>query len=244
MNYEVYHLSRWERTKVLGIAAIGIILVTRLFYDNYWGLLGYPFLVVFLWKRSKEKGRHKRKEQLLREFMDALRVVNTSLSAGLSIENAWMEAKKEILALHGNGAMYMELQGLEQQLALSHTVEEWLSEFAERSGVDSIQSFADVFSYAKRCGGNLTVIVDRTTQQMREKFDTEAEIQVLLAKRRLEQKVMEVIPVLILGYLRLSSGDYMEALYGNLLGAAIMTGCLIVYGISIYWANQILAIEV
>ncbi len=245
MNYDNYHLSVKEQGKVLGISAIVTWLVARLFYDSYLPFLAYPFFLFLFWKQGVAEGKQRQKQRLSAQFLDALRTVNTALNAGMAVENAWKEAKQEVALLHGRkSAMYKELEELERELSMSKTVEEWLLDFGERSRVESIQSFADVFSYAKRSGGNLSAIVARTTAQMREKQDTEAEIQVMVANRRLEQKIMETLPLFMLAYLKISSAEYMGAMYGNWLGISIMTACLGVYAVSIYLANRILCIEV
>jgi tight adherence protein B len=60
----------------------------------------------------------------------------------------------------------------------------------------------------------------------------------------MEQKVMNVIPLFILAYLRISSGDYLDVLYGNLFGVSVMSGCLLVYAAAIVVSERLLAIHV
>ncbi len=45
--------------------------------------------------------------QLAKEFVDTLRSISAALLAGFSIENAWKEAEKEILALYGEKILYV-----------------------------------------------------------------------------------------------------------------------------------------
>ena len=78
---------------------------------------------------------------------------------------------------------------------------------------------------------------------MRARHDTEREIQVLIASRKLEQHVMNVIPIFILAYLKLTFGDFLLPLYVNLFGICFMTGCLGTYGVTILLADKILDIQ-
>ena len=79
---------------------------------------------------------------------------------------------------------------------------------------------------------------------MKDKQETEEEIQILAASKKLEQKIMNVIPVLILAYLKITSGDYLSTLYGNLFGVLFMTGCLAAYGAALVLSDRILDIRV
>lgn len=50
-------------------------------------------------------------------------------------------------------------------------------------------------------------IIDATSRHMRVRHETEREIQVQIASRKMEQKVMNVIPLFILLYLKVTSMD-------------------------------------
>jgi tight adherence protein B len=224
-----------------GISAV----VAYLFYDSAWALLAFPVFVVFLYRREIRIERLRQKDELAGQFLDALRVVSTALLAGLSMENAWKEAQKEIGHLYGESSpMYRELQMLNQSVALSVPLEQQLEEFARRSGVEDISSFSEIFSFAKRSGGDFVAIIGTTTEHMRKKRDTENEIEILITARKTEQKVMNVIPILILAYLRVSSDGYLDVLYKNPVGILFMSLCLAAYGVAIYAAERIMAIRV
>ena len=55
---------------------------------------------------------------------------------------------------------------------------------------------------------------------------------------------MNGIPVFILAYLKLTSADYMEVLYGNMVGIIFMTVCLVAYGGAILLSEKIVNISV
>ena len=54
---------------------------------------------------------------------------------------------------------------------------------------------------------------------------------------------MNVVPIFILAYLKLTSGAFLAPLYGNLFGVLFMTACLVVYGVTILLADKILDIQ-
>jgi tight adherence protein B len=244
MDYRNYRLSKKEKLRCLATAAgLGAVLA-YLFYESIWGLVLLPFLYFVLRKRAWNAGREKVQERLAKSFLDALRTLSAALLAGFSMENAWREAQKEVGALYGKeDLLYRELEQMNQSVALNIPIENLIEDFAVRSGNTDIVSFSEVFAFAKRSGGNFVTIIEGTSEHMRAKYETEREIQVLVASRRMEQKIMNVIPILILAYLKVTSMDFLDILYGNAGGALFMTGCLLAYGGSILLAEKILRIK-
>lgn len=244
MEYGVYHLSCREHMICLAKTVGLTFLIAYLFYQHWLGVLLAPVFYCFLYKRAKKERIKTRQNQLAMQFLDALRTISASLQASYSMENAWREAAREVENLYGKDAiMLRELEEINHSLALNIPIEKLLEQFAVRSGNADIMSFSEVFSFAKRNGGNFASIIEETSEHMRARYDTEREIQVLVASRKLEQRVMNVVPLFILAYLKLTSGDFLAPLYGNPAGVIFMTGCLIVYGITVFLADKILDIQ-
>lgn len=245
MDYNVYRLSLKEHMMLLvtSLAAGGI--VSYLFYESLLGLLLAPIFYVLLKMRKIHQEIQKRKVTLSEQFMDALKAVSTALLAGYSMENAWLEAQKELELLHGREAlMYQEIEEMNRAVQMNVPLEKKIEEFANRSGVEAIASFAEIFSFAKRSGGNFVQIIDSTTQRMCGKFETEREIEVMVASKKMEQKVMDVVPIGIVAYLKISAMGTLDILYGNFFGVCFMTGCLALYVGAIYLSERILDIRV
>lgn len=245
MDYSKYTLAPQEMGKVI-VWAVGFVgTISYLFYNTWGGLLAVPFGIFIFGKREKRAGKKRRKMELAKQFLEAIQVVSNALSSGYSMENAWIEAEKEMQQLHGTKAlMTCELHHMNHSLGLNESLEHLLEDFAQRSEVEDICNFSEVFSFAKKSGGDLIHIIETTAFHMRAKFEVENEIDVLIASKRLEQKIMNVIPIFLLAYLRLSSFDYIKQLYGNLFGILFMTVCLGVYVLAIVLAERIMNIQV
>ena len=63
-------------------------------------------------------------------------------------------------------------------------------------------------------------------------------------KKKMEFQIMSVIPLGIIGYMRLSFPEFMAGLYGNLPGAAFMSICLGAYIAAWRLGCKIVEIEV
>lgn len=245
MDYRKYRLSARERGKCLGMAVLLAGAIAYLFYGSWLGLFLIPVLYVILKRRAVRRGMEETQEQLAKEFLDSLRSISAALLAGYSMENAWKEAQKEIGAFHGEESfMYRELEEMNHSAALNTPIEQLLEDFAVRSGNADIAGFSEVFAFAKRSGGNFVTIIEGTSGTMRARYETEREIQVLVASRKMEQKVMNLVPMLILAYLKVTSMDFLDVLYGNAAGIIFMTGCLAAYGGAILLAERILKIRI
>ena len=87
-------------------------------------------------------------------------------------------------------------------------------------------------------------IVQDAARQIASRIEVERDIEASLASRRLEQQVMSCMPMVFLAYLHFTAPDFLTVLYGNALGAGIMTACLILYAFAFLLGNRIVAIEV
>lgn len=223
-----------------GIAAA----VDELFYRKIWMMV--PLMALTCWwiAYRKRRWREKRKEQLVRDFKEALNALAISLRAGVSVENAVSEVCHTLQRTLGSDHdMTKEFGQIAADLHIGIPAERLFEKFAWRSGCEEIQNFAVVFSAAKRMGGNLSAIIRKTADQIGSEIEIEEEIQTVLAAKKLEQKIMTVMPLGIIAYLQLTSPDYLAVLYSSAAGTAFMSVCLVLWiGIAI-WGNSLVRIE-
>ena len=245
MDYKRYRLSKKEAAIVI-LESIAIsVLISKLFFDSFWGMTASPAILLIMWKKTIEQKLEERNKKVAMEFQTMLKNVSSSLLAGFSLENAFVEAEKELKQMYGEKSyMFLELQNINQKVGMNIPLEEPLEDLAERTGMEDIYNFIDILSFAKRAGGNFVEIIDNTINKMWAKYETAREIDVAISAKKLEQKVMSVIPVVLLAYMKLTSAEYMSVLYGNVAGVLFMTVCLLAYGGAIYLAGKILQIKV
>lgn len=245
MDYNRFHLSVMDWGKIAACSLGIMTAVSYLFYDSLVGMAGTLICIYFLKKIWVKRQVKRQKRNLANQFQDTMQLVSNSLLSGYSIENAWSDAQRELVKLYGQDAhMCRELQRMNQSMALNLPIEELLADFATRSGVEDIQNFSEVFTFAKHSGGNLVLIIENTVNHMRAKREVEQEIEVLVASKKLEQNILTIIPLFILAYLKFSSMEYMSVLYRNPFGVVFMTGCLLVYIFAIVISWKILNIQI
>ena len=104
--------------------------------------------------------------------------------------------------------------------------------------------FAEIFRYAKRSGGDLMAVIKNTAQIIQQKEEVMSEVDTIISGKKMEQRVMSLIPAVIVIYLKVTAKEFIQPLYGNIAGIIIMTVCLAVYVVSDMWAKRIVNIEV
>ena len=246
INYKSYYFSVQELVRFLleGCCILGLVSV--LFYDSFLPFLifVFPFLYCYLDKKQKLLCE-KRKKTLNHQFREVILAVSSHLQAGFSIENAFCEAYRDMNVLYGKDSlMVKELAWLLHRLNNNEQLEQVLMELARRSDSEDISEFAEVFSIAKRGGGDIRSIIARTATMIGDKMEVAREIDTVMSEKRLEQKIMRCIPFFLVGYLSFTSNGFFDSLYHNPLGIALMTGCLVIYVFACYLAEKILAVAI
>ena len=112
---------------------------------------------------------------------------------------------------------------------MNRTIEELMEELGRKSGVEQIGEFAQVFSIAKRSGGNVAGVIATTVQVIHRQVEARKEARTILAARRMEQRIMSLMPFCIVLYVKLGNPGYFDSLYHNLKGILIMSLCMGVY---------------
>ena len=185
-----------------------------LFYNTWLAVAALLPVGIWYWHEWREECC-KRKEQLFREqFQNGIQILSSLLKAGYSVENAIREA------------------------------EQVLTSFSKRVNQEDVNNFVTVFAAAKRTGGDSISILKETVRIIGGKIETEREIQTVLAAKRLEFHVMCVIPLGMIGYMRMAFPEFLNVLYGNIPGVLLMTGCMAVYLFAYRLGNRIIKIEV
>ncbi len=245
LRYDKYILTpfQWGMYGVQGLAAGGLF--AYVFYRSAAAFLIFiPFGLIFPIFKKKEQ-KEKRLEQLNLEFKEGILLLSSFLSAGYSVENALSAAIRELVQLYGEkGMITVEFGHIESQIRMNRSVEQALSEFADRSGLDDIKNFAEVFAAAKRSGGELVSIIGHTADVIRDKVQVRQEILTMTASKQFEQKIMNLIPFLIVLYIDMTSPGFFDIMYSTEIGRVLMTLCMIIYIAAFVLARKIMKIEI
>lgn len=236
-------VREWLQAVGTGVGICGLFAYT--FYRS-WSAFFFLLPVSLFYPRYVCRKKQKQRQLLLAsQFKEGMSVLASALSAGYSVENALIVSEQELILLYGQeGLITREFAGIVQQIQTNRAVEHLLMDLAERSGLEEIQNFSEVFSVAKRSGGDLGGVMRHTADIIRDKMQVKEEIATLTASRQFEQKIMNMIPFFIVFYIDITSPGFFAQMYGTGLGRMLMSVCLVAYLAAFGLAQKILAIEV
>lgn len=240
-DYREYEWKRGEWLWTVAKSSLAVVLLAVFFYRSIWAIPPLAVVGVFFFRENRKRKITGRRERLVTEFRDCILSVTVSLKAGYAVENAFIESRGDMLRLHGeNSLIFQELEVIRRGLVLSITLEELLQDLGERSMSEEIKQFAQIFSISKRSGGSQADVLRTFTELISRRLETKQEIAVLVSGRRMEQRIMQGMPFLILLYIEFLYPGYFDSLYHNWQGIIIMTGCLCVYILAYILGQKIL----
>ena len=245
-EYNRYVIKKRDMLFIIPTAVMLDYIFVYLFYKSIvFCVISYIPVCILLAKLYKKHNINIRKQRLAKEFEDMLGCVATALRAGYSLENSFAEAERELVVMYGkDNDILTELELITSGLKINRTVNDLISDMAKRSGVEEILSFSEILMIAKRSGGNIVDIVTKTANNMHDRREIEEEMKTIISGKRLEYRIMCMMPIIMLVFLKICSPGYLSVLYHNIVGVAVMTGCLIVYIISFFVAEKIMAFDV
>lgn len=229
-DYHRYCWKKGERLKAICFC-IGVTgVLAYFFYRSLVAMIPLSAIGVSAFCLIGRQKAEKAREDLAVQFRECILAVATFLQAGYSVENAFLECRQDMVLMYGEDVpICRELKFIERGLNINISLEELLTDMAERSACDDIAQFAQIFALAKRSGGNMAEIIRNSAGQIGSQIELRQEIQMLLGGKKMELTVMKVMPFGILLYIDMGNPGYFEPLYHNLLGIIIMSGCLATY---------------
>lgn len=245
-DYNEYHMGLFERIGYILLAAAVLFMVGYVFYQHVI-LSGVLALGGLLYPRIRKKQIiAARKNKLSLQFKDMLYSLSSAVGAGNSVEKALTVCLEDMRQQYNdpNAFIIKELELMVNRVAMNRTIEEVLNDFAERSHLEDVQTFANIFEIAKRTGGNLIEIIRNTTQIIADKIETQTEIETMISGQQMEQKVLTVLPIGLVFFMTKTSGDFMEPIFTTFTGRIIATFALGIILLGTWWSKKIADIRI
>lgn len=262
LNYSVYYMSKKEKIITFAIAFVVGAIVGYLFYGGIGkDEFGQPTLItwvlniliptivgaiagkLFLPMRVSSIIA-KRKNELNHQFRDMLDALTTSLGAGKNVNDSFHSVYSDLKVQYDEDAYILkELQVIISGINNNIAIEDLLEDFGIRSNIDDIRSFANVFKISYRKGGNIKDVIRNTHSILSDKMEISEDIETLVTSNRTEQNIMIVMPILLIGVIKMMSPEFAQ----NFVTGSGLISTTIAIGIFIgayYIGKEILDIKV
>lgn len=236
-----FPLSRKERIGLFVKSLCAVILLNACFYHRSVTIFFLLPVGVGFYGMEKRELLQKKKEEARQQFKEMLLLVTAGQKAGYSVENAFLKSYDDLAGLFGeNSSICHMLCQIRSGLANHISAGELWIMLGNATGIEEIKEFAGVFQIAKESGGNMTVMMERTAETIEAVSETKREIETLLSAARLEQKLMNGMPVFLILYVSIVSPGYFDRLYHTAEGTVIMTVALLFY-VAVFWLGAKMA---
>ncbi|MDI9482626.1 MAG: type II secretion system F family protein [Bacillota bacterium] len=244
-DYRKYRYNPLELIFYSGIGALAMGTVGWVFYQNYYITVITAILGLFYPKIKLKKLTEKHINILRLQFKDMLYYLGSSLSAGRSVESAFAQVYSSLKNIYPDDKsdIVRETEIILKRLRTNENIENILKDFANRSGIEEIHHFADVFSVCRRSGGNLIEVVRTTSRMISERIEIKQEIETNLAGKKQEQRILTLSPILMVIFISKMSGEFIQPLFSTEVGRVVMTISLLMIGIGIIISNRIMDIH-
>lgn len=240
LNYKVYVMKPAEKmvyfTVIFGLGGlVGLIFYGGLFKSNgqptmattisnqvVFCLVGVLAVRYFL-PTVTESLRQKRLTKLRHQFSDFAAALTNALGSGMNMNDSLNAVYKDLQSQYSDDAMIVdEVREIIAGVNNNIPVEIMLADFGTRSDIQDITNFATVFSTCYRTGGDIKSIVRRTTEIISEKIVISSEIQTAITSNKLQMNVMNVLPIIIVGMMRLLSEEFANS-FSTIIGVVGLT---------------------
>lgn len=240
-DYKVLKLNQREKIILFATSVFLGVIVGWLFFDTYFGMLFSPIIFLALKPQVEIYLKEKRIRNLRNEFRDSLYSFSSSFAAGAHMEEAMEIAAHHITDIYGEKSdMGRELLYMIKKMREvgEHDTTLW-NDFASRSGIEDIDDFASVFEATRDSGGDIVRATDRAASLIVDKINVENEMRMLFAQKKMEGRMVGLIPPTMVLFLKLGSPAYLQVMYETFLGRCLMLISLMAMGYSVFLTEKI-----
>lgn len=222
-----------------------IVLLNYLFYRSLWALLPLILVGILYIKIEKTHLLKSKRAKAKEQFKELLLLTATGQKAGYSVENAFLSAYGEMELLYGQDSSICQMlvllkRGKENNVSFSQM---W-RKIGRWTDIPEIQEFSQIYEIAQSSSGNMTSIMEKTADILIQKLEVEKEINVMLSGKKMEQKIMNIMPIAIMLYMEITSPGYFDSMYHVSAGVLVMSMGLLVYLGAYALSLRMIAIEI
>ncbi len=245
-DYDVYVMTKSEKIFTIVVAAIALFGIGYVFYHS---LILSALLALFAVKAPKIRTRQiidKRKNQLSLQFKDMLYSLSSALSVGKSVETGIRDSLQDLQVIYPDPEtdILVELGLILRGLGMNNTIEDMFGQFAKRAHLEDIDNFVDIFVTCKRTGGDLIEVMRSTSNTIGDKIEVKQEIETMISGKKYEFNFLMILPVIMVLFLTLTSGDYMTPVFTTIVGRIAMTAAIAIFALAYAVGSKIMKINI
>jgi tight adherence protein B len=185
--------------------------------------------------------RRKKAKRILRlesQLPDAIDLIARAVRAGHPLSEGLRMAAEE-----ASEPLASEFRVTFEEQKFGLPFEEALLGLGDRVEVVDIRILITAILVQREVGGNLSEILEQIAETMRARFNLKRQVRVYTAQGRMSGYTLAALPILVGLVVTLINPDYMQTLYREDLGRALLIGAATLQGIGFLWIRQIVDVR-
>lgn len=241
------HFRLFRKGHLLVLFSLSYLLLFGYFYlltDRLFFSLLAGSASVFLMPWFNRELVSRKRQRILMEFQDFIYILGSQLKSGKSMDNALMETKNSLFDMYGEDAILGK--ALEKILSFNRfgvPYERGFELLEEQYGIDAFGEFAGVIRIARTRGGAFGEILRETNGILAERMETEREIGTLMARGKMEVRILRVVPFVLLLGLKFLYPEMVVFLTGSWVGLLTFLVAGILVGVAFFISSRLVEVE-
>ena len=181
----------------------------------------------------------RRRAAFSEQLPDMLQLAAGSLQSGFSLPQAL-----DAIARDGTQPISGEFSRALAETRIGVELPVALDRLAERMDSTDLRWTVMAISIQREVGGNLAEVLSNTVATMRERTQLRRHVRALSAEGRLSAYILIALPVVVGGWLFISSPAYMRPLYTTATGVLLLVLAAVLAAAGALWMRQLIKVEV
>jgi len=153
--------------------------------------------------------QNRRRARFVKQLADALMLLTNSLRSGYGFLKGL-----ELVAKEMSDPLAKELNRMLREVNLGATIDEALLNLGRRVNSQDLDIVIGAYLVQKDVGGNLTEIMEKVAETIRERLRIQGDIRVLTTQGRLSGFIVGLLPVCVGLFLVMAAPDYFSIMLG------------------------------
>ncbi|WP_322936582.1 type II secretion system F family protein [Nocardioides bizhenqiangii] len=170
---------------------------------------------------------------------DTLQLLSGSLSAGLSLAQS-----VDTITREGQEPIASEFKRVLVENRIGVSIEDAFEGVAQRFNSKDFAWVVMAIRIQREVGGNLAELLTTVAATMREREYLRRQVNALAAEGKLSALILSIMPPAVFVFVLITNGEYVEPLFTEAIGIAILTGAGLWLGVGVFWMSRMVKVEV